>query len=187
MIIKMFELTKEGLIDFSPVLLAIKEFRDIYERDNSEGKRRAWLELSALYFIASMAPDNPYKSYHKEQKIEEINNEIFNKEVPLDLKDKLIQAGIRKMVEIDNTSIARKALRTAINATNKLDTYMEEIDLLATDDGGKPLYDAKKFQEIIRNNAGLSKSLVELEKAVAAENAGEGNVVRGGAKDELNI
>lgn len=187
-IIKMFTINEEGLVDYSPPLLAIKEFRALRDRDKSPTKRRAVLELSAIYFMGTMAPDNPFRDYPKESKIEEIHEQILKGEEPMDFyEDELVRNALVKMVDIDKTSIARKALRTAINATNKLDTYLNEVDLLAFGDDGKPIHDAKKFQEIIRNNANLAKSLLELEKAVAEEELGSNNRVRGGAKDELDL
>lgn len=183
----LFKVGQDGIAKCTMATLAITEFRAIYERDKSVIKRRAWLELSAIFFIGSMSSDNPYRGFPREHRIEEINNEVFKGEAALDINDSLIVSGIKKMIILDKMSLAKDALRTAINGTHRLRDYINNVDLNERDENNKPIHDPKKYQDILRNNSGVAKALIELEKEILVEEAGMDNKVRGGAEDEFNI
>lgn len=184
---RIFDINEAGLITITPEALAIKPFRDVWERDHTPNKRRAWLELSACYFLTSYSSLNSYREYKEEEKIAEVFEDIFKGEDPLDTEDPIIIAAMKRMGEEDNKSIARRALRASIKATQKLETYLEEVNLLEEDDKGSMKHDPKKYQEVARNNHALAKSLMELEKEIIAEEEADGMRIRGDAEDEFAI
>ena len=144
-----FDVRDDGTISINPATLAIAEFRAIYERDTTDTRRRAWLELSAIFFMTSMSSGNPYKGYPKEDRISEINMEIFQGEAPFDLQDPEIEKALLKALELDKLSIARDALRTAINGTHKLKMYLDSLKLDERDNQNKPVHNMKQYQETL--------------------------------------
>lgn len=184
---RLFDYTEDFSVIPIPTTLAIKEFRDIYNRDTTRGKSRSFLELTGCYYMASMASDNPYKSYKTEDRLERINNDIFVGVEKLSIEDPLIHDAIVKLIELEDASLFKMYLRTSIRNIHKLKDFLEAVDLDERDKNDKLIHDASKFASNIERAADLTKNLRELERQIELEENKVGGRIRGGGEDEYDI
>jgi hypothetical protein len=185
--IDLFNIGSNDLVEFSPEALAIEEFRDIYNRDMTDGKILAWLQLSAAFFIASVSSKNPYRSYDIEDRVHEVSEDLLKGTNTDVLKDELVIKAVKKIKSIEEASLTKSHLRTAIKSLAKLRQYLEDVDLFEETKAGTLKHDAKKYAGILQETAALGKTLSTLENDVRREEQGEFLRLRGGGADELDI
>jgi len=185
--IELFELGENGLVKFSPEAIAIKEFKAIYDADTSISKSKSWLKLTAAFFIASVTFKNPYKGYDRDERIELVAKDILNKDYEDVVNDNLLMEAAAKVYEIEETSLAKSSLRSALKGLSKLRVYIDDADLTETDTAGKLIHDAKKYQSIIKDMVETTKAIDAALKEVRKEEEGDENRLRGGGVDEYDL
>ena len=157
-------------VNISPEAMMLKPFKEIYDRDKSKSKDKAFLELAYIYFYCDPRSDYQY---------------IID---PID-KDKAIREGldllkwkpdkkITEAIEFYNSfkSTSSLLLEDTRALIDKVRNQMKEIDLTATDDKGKPLYTLNIITSTIKQIPDLIKSLDAAEKAIVSELATSGRI-----------
>jgi hypothetical protein len=188
--IRLFQVNPEsGMVECSPQALAIPEFKTLYLRDDSEGRVNAWLDLSAAYFMGSVNPDNLYKGFTKEEKIENIAADILGKRMEDLMQDEDFWRAVEKIMIIEESSVIASYVRTTINGLNKLQSYLRDTDLDERDPvSNKPIHDPKKYLSILQEASSTAKTLRDLEADLKSElEAESGDRIKGGGKDEYHF
>jgi hypothetical protein len=146
-------------VNISPEAMMLKPFKEIYDRDKSKSKDKAFLELAYIYFYCDPRSDYQY---------------IID---PID-KDKAIREGldllkwkpdkkITEAIEFYNSfkSTSSLLLEDTRIAVDKLRQMLKDIDLNQVDDKGKPVYTLNVITSTIKQVPSLAKDLAEAEKA----------------------
>lgn len=143
---------------------ALKPFRTIWNRDRSESKTKAIMELGYIYFMVDSRSDYQYLVDENERSKAIIEGEgLANNWKP----DKVVKeamdfyGGFR--------TISALLLEDTRYAVDKLRKLLREIDLNETDDRGKPIYTLNTITSTIRQIPDLVKSLDEAERTITQE------------------
>lgn len=155
----LFEINGKAVYPKAETLL-VSPYKEIWERDKSEGKEVALMEYGYMEFMVSMLKSNPYRDYPELKKDSIIRQDIVFLE---DWNpDELIKRGMQKMVELQTEgSISyaywmsnRKAIEKMIDFFNNFD--IDERNLKS----GMPIY---KPRDITSAVADAEKSLSTLD------------------------
>ena len=158
----------------------IKPLREIWNSDRTKNKDKAMILVSVLYHYA-----DPRSTYNyivdDEERLKEI---IVQEGLPENFKidDKLQQAIdiYKKRVITPSALLVQRTLKAA----DKLGVFLEDIDLYAEDDKGKPKYTINSIASAINQVPKMVKDLQEAQKALAKEIEEEGRA-RGGNNKTL--
>ena len=144
--------------------LLIKPIRKLFNQDKTSTKEKFFQQMSYMYIVDA------------EERAKEI---IYQEGLPKDFKpSKELQEAMdiySKHCETTST----KLLKSTRIAVDNLRKFLENVDLFATDDKGKPIYQVNSITSAIKQIPELAKSLIETEKTVAKEIEESGRV-RGG-------
>jgi hypothetical protein len=165
-------------VTFTPEFLAVPEFKALWNRDYSRGKRKATQELSYIVFLCDNTVSNPYRGYSEEIR-EEILREDFIGRKDWE-PDEEIKAAIKKLEHLLETTSSR-LLKSSRIAADKLGIYFETIDFSKVDENGKPIYSARELASNLSAVGNIIKSLKTLEDQVRKEQLDD-NLARGGAE-----
>ena len=145
--------------------LFVKSFRLLWERDETEDKSQALLELGFLYF--QYDPRSDYMFI--EDEVERFN-EIREKEgMPEDWEpDEMVQAAIvdYKFLTQTTSSLLLEDTRYAIGKIRK---FLREVDLTEEDDKGKPKYTIQSITNATSQLPKLAKDLAEAQREIDRE------------------
>ena len=152
-------------LNVSEEALAIKAFRDIWERDKNKSKEKAIQELGFIYFFCDPRSDYMFL-IDEDTRLEKI---IEQEGLPKDWKpdDKLNKA--MEVYKYLTTSPSSLLLQDTRELIDKLRKQLKEIDLTAVDDKGKPIYTLNTITSTIKQIPGLIKDLNEAEKAIISD------------------
>ena len=158
--------------------LLIKPIRKLFNQDRTANKEKFLQQMSYMYFMI-----NPASTYMYIVDAEERAKEIIYQEgLPKDFKpSKELQEAMdiySKHCETTST----KLLKSTRIAVDKLRKFLENVDLFATDDKGKPIYTLNSVTATIKQVPSLAKDLDEAEKALASEMRSEGKMRGQGEK-----
>lgn len=157
-----------------PEALALAPFRKIWNRDRSQSKERAFLELSYIYFMVDTRSDFVYLTDEEERHIAIIEAEGF----PSDWKpDKLVKEAMDFYSSFKTTSAL--ILEDTRYAADNLRKSLRNINLEETDEKGRPVYTVASIISAIKQVPQLVKELAEAERAVVKELAENNGRVRG--------
>lgn len=171
---------EEYRLKISEEALAIKAFRDIWERDTSKTKGKAIQELSYIYFFCDPRSDYMFLVDEETRSLKIKEQEGLD---PSWEPDKLIQSAM-EVYKYLTTSTGTLLLQDTRELIDKMRTQLKEIDLSKTDERGKPIYTLNMITATIKLIPGLLKDLSEAEKAVNAE-VEEASEARGDAVKHL--
>ena len=170
---------KNSQVDISDEALLCKPIRTLYEKDKSSGKVEFIQKCSVIYFMCdprSMYSDIP----DEEDKIAEIKKgEGIDFTIDEDLK--LAMEYYTKSCE----TASSKLLKSSKIAARKISEFLENVDLYAEDDKGRPKYDPAKIASTIAYASKISKDLTEQQRTVDKE-LEEKARIRGGS-DNLSL
>ena len=133
-----------------------------------------------MYFMINPASTYMYIS-DPEDREKEI---IFQEGLPKDFKPSKDLQEAMEIYEKHCETSSTLLLKSTRIAVDKLRKFLEEVDLFATDDKGKPMYSVNSITSAIKQIPELAKSLLAAEKAVAKEIEEEGRV-RGGSNKTI--
>lgn len=161
-------------IVFDEELLLLKPFRQLYKSDKNRDKRGFMDFLTIVYYTYDPRSDYSY-IVEEEARLKEvcITNGL---EIP---KFTDLQKACIELYKKLTTTISQELLRSTKIAINKVRTFLETIDLTATDDKGKPIYTINSVTTAIKQIPQLAKDVMEAEKAVEKE-IEEMGIARGG-------
>jgi len=165
-------------VTFTPELLAVPQFKAIWDRDRSKNKAKAVREMSFIAFLCDNTPRNPYMGYS-----EDIREDVLKEDFIGDAKwepDELVLSGIKKLYSLFETPSSR-LLAGALVAADQLANWFKDIDFKLLDDSGKPIYSARELSSNLGAVGNIIKSLKQLEKQVRQEQLDD-NTARGGAE-----
>lgn len=160
-------------ITISEEAFTLKQFKAIWDRDKSETKDKAIMELGYVYFM-----EDPRSDYQYIVDPEERSKAIKEGEgMKASWKpDKLITEAMKLYSSFKTTSAL--LLEDTRVAVDKLRKQIREIDLNETDDKGRPIYTLNVITATIKQIPALIKDLDEAERALAKEIA-QNDKVRG--------
>lgn len=162
-----------------PEILLIKEFNDLYKRDKSKSKDRAWAEFTYIYLAIDWK--SPYNQYTEQEKHEEALNDSGLTEEKFN--DPIFRAACRKYRALQDETRSIKLLKSAQNVIDKFVDYFNNIDVEERDEQtGKPVYKTKNVMDEISSLHKVHEELVILESQVKKE-ISETSSIRAGAVD----
>lgn len=166
-------------ITISEEALCLKPFKKIWNRDRSQSKERAILELGFIYFMADPRSDYQYMTD------DEVRQEAIKEGEGLP-KDWKPDSLVLEAMEFYKTfkPVSALLLEDTRYAINKLRTLLREIDLNQLDDKGKPIYTLNTITATIKQIPSLVKDLDEAERAISKEIL-QNNKVRGAQEKSM--
>lgn len=172
-------------IQISPEAMALKPFKDIWDRDKSKNKNRALQELSFVYFYCDPKSDYVYISNETERAAAIIKDEGMGNWIP---DNKVIKA-VDFYNSFKTTTIL--LLESSRKAAQKVRDFLERVDLMETDDKGRPKYVPSQIISAEKEVLNLIEVFDKVEKKALQEQT-EINRMRGGGEktifeEDLNI
>ena len=154
--------------------MALKPFKQIWNRDRSASKDRAIAELAYVYFMEDPASDYQYLVDRDDRSQAIIEGEgLDSKWKP----DKLVVEAMEFYSSFKTTSalILEDTRKVAENLRKALPT----LDITEEDDKGRPKHTIASITKAIRELNVLVKELAETERVIAKEMAETNGRVRG--------
>ena len=143
----------------------IRPIRELFNSDKSETKEFFMQQLSYLYFMV-----DPRSSYSDVLDLEERKEMIIAQEgLPKGFEPSATLISAMESYKQLTTTTSMKLLNSMRIAIDKIGTFLEEVDLFAEDDKGRPKYNADRVTAMADKVPQLAKKLIETEKIVAAE------------------
>lgn len=160
-------------------LLLLKPFKELYKADKSKEKSKFFDFLTIVYYTYDPRSDYNYIT-NEEERLKEvcISNGL---ETPKFTQKELDCIELYKQLTTTISSALLKSTRVAIG---KVQEFLENLDMYATDDKGKPLYGINTVTSAIKQIPSLVKEVLEAEKVVAKEIEESGRA-RGGNNKKL--
>lgn len=145
--------------------LLIKSFATLWKRDRSKDKLQALTEFGIMYFLLDPRSDYMYITDEKERlaSIKEQEGLPENWQ-----PDKQLLEAMRVYKFLTNTS-STLLLDSSRLAVDKIRVFLEELDLTAVDDKGKPKYTINSITSALKDIPNLIKNIREVELAVNKE------------------
>lgn len=145
-------------LQIEPEALTIRAFAVLWKRDRSKSKQRATMELSVLYHMFDPRSDYMY-IINESERLDAIKSDVG-----LANTWKMDEAMLEASVIYKNlTNTASSALLESTRiAIDKVQKFLTDIDLNATDGNGKPKY---AIGPIITALEKIPKLAVEIHKA----------------------
>lgn len=161
-------------------ILLLKPFKNLYKQDRSKNKDSFLEFLTLVYFVFDPRSDYSY-IINEEQRIKEVcesNGIKYRKFTPIE------KECIELYKKLTYTS-SQGLLNSTKIAVSKVQEFLENVDLRATDDKGKPLYTVSAITTTIKQIPQLSRDIMEAEKAVQKELEERGEAVGGNERKSL--
>lgn len=158
-----------GRVKFSPEALTVKEFKTLWDRDQSKTKEYAVEELAYVFYITDYK--SPYLSYDMDAREHKIKTDVITKKnwKP----DEKIQEAIQKYSELQETP-SMGLLKDAEVALDKIRYYFQHVDVVNDEDGSV----TKTLISNVEKLGGVIKGLSMLRDLVDKE-VSENKRVRG--------
>lgn len=160
-------------------LLLLKPFKELYKSDKSKDKIKFFDFLTIVYYTYDPRSDYNYIT-NEEERLKEVC-ESNGLEVPKFTQKELDCIELYKQLTTTISSALLKSTRVAIG---KVQDFLENLNMYATDDKGKPLYGINTVTSAIKQIPALVKEVMEAEKMVAKEIEESGRA-RGGNNKKL--
>ena len=161
-------------VQFDDEFLLLKPFRQLYKADKNRDKRGFMDFLTIVYYTYDPRSDYSY-IVNEEERLKEVCITNGLEEPKFSELQKECIALYKKLT----TTVSQELLRSTKVAVGKVREFLENINLNATDDKGKPLYTINSVTTAIRQIPQLAKDVMEAERAVAKEIQEQGTA-RGG-------
>ena len=155
---------KNNLVQINPDSLPIPPFKEIWERDKTKNKEKAYQELSYCFYLCDYK--SPYYSYPEDQREYQVIKDFIrdDKWKP----DSLVNEACRKYNEFQETAIIR-LLKAARGAVEKLIIFFQTEG-----------YNHKSFTSNLKEMGNILKSLDMLEEKAKKEITSEEKIRGGG-------
>ena len=132
-------------VQFDEELLLLKPFRQLYKTDKVRDKRNFMDFLTILYYTYDPRSDYSY-IVNEQARLKEVCT-TNGLEVP---KFTEVQMQCINLYKQLTSTISLELLKSTKTAIDKVREFLENIDLTATDDKGKPLYTINSVTTAIR-------------------------------------
>ena len=144
--------------------LLIPVFNKIWDRDKSERKEKAILELSYIEFMVNPRPNNPYVEYTDAERHDKLAKDLFGGKFKVDSD---IAAAIDWYIEhLETSSIALRLYKANLNAVHSLIGYLEAINFEERTKGGVMVHKPERIPNLVDDAQKALKGLQELRKRI---------------------
>ena len=154
-------------IQIRPELLSVDEFATIWNRDKVKNKETARKELTYIWsLLCRDRKKNPYYEYaDTDERIRIVTEDIFGHKTKW-RPDEAVKLAVQKYKERCPRSIYEEEKEATYKDIVKLRNFMSDLDLNATDDNGRLMFDPKKYQEMLKQRGEMLKRYRDLDKLV---------------------
>lgn len=159
-------------VTIDPEALLIKAFRDIWQRDNSEDKSIASLELGYVYFMEDPRSDFTQFTDKETRSTAIIQQEGFPNEWTPDEKVLLAQEVYANLSQT-TSSLALKDCQIAIE---KIRAFLTNFDLNERDEKQKLVMPINQYTQSIKLLNQIAEEVYQTEKKIAKEIEEEGRL-----------
>lgn len=160
-------------------LLLLTPFKNLYKADKTKDKSKFMDFLTIIYFVYDPRSDYSY-IVNEDERLKEVC-ESNGLKVSKFTKEEESCIELYKQLTTTISSVLLKSTKTAIS---KVSDFLDNIDMYATDDKGKPLYTINSVTSAIKQIPSLAKEVMETEKLVNKEIQEQGRA-RGGNTKKL--
>jgi|JI10StandDraft_1071094.scaffolds.fasta_scaffold70734_3 hypothetical protein len=154
---------ENNVVKISPEVISIPEFKEIWDRDKSKEKGKAYKEIAYVYFMADYK--SPYTAYPPGEREDKIKSDFIRDESWV--RDDKVNAAIKKYEELQQTPTLR-LLMSAKFAAEKLSEFFRTQDP-----------EHRNYTSNLEKLGKIIESLDKLEERVKKEETNQ-NRVRGG-------
>lgn len=145
--------------------LLVRPIRLLFEKDKSKKKEEFWKQMSYLWFMCD--PRSTYQ-YIVDEKVR--SQEIIEQEgLGADWKpseDLNLAMNIYRKHTVTTAALLLESMR---KGAEKLQKFLEELDLFAVDKNERPIYQVSSITSTLKQIPELAKSMSEAEKALAKD------------------
>ena len=160
-------------------LLLLKPFKELYKADKTKDKSKFYDFLTLVYYTY-----DPRSDYNYITNEEERLQEVFESNGIEQYKFSQKELDCIELYKQLTTTISTELLRSTKIAISKVQEFLENLDMYATDDKGKPLYGINTVTSAIKQIPALVKEITEAERMVIKEIEESGRA-RGGNNKKL--
>lgn len=160
-------------------ILLLKPFKEIYKADKTKDKSKFMDFLTIVYFTYDPRSDYSYLVNENDRLKEVCESNGFD--VPKFTSKELECIELYKKL---TTTISVELLKSTKLAISKVQEYLENLDMYATDDKGKLINSISTVTSAIKQIPALVKEVTEAEKTVTKE-IEEAGRARGGNSKKL--
>ena len=160
-------------------LLLLKPFKELYKADKTKDKSKFFDFLTIVYYTYDPRSDYNYIA-NEEERLKEVC-ESNGLAVPSYTVKELECIELYKQL---TTTISSSLLKSTRIAIGKVQEFLENLDMYATDNNGKPIYSINTVTSAVKQIPALVKEVVEAEKMVTKE-IEEAGRARGGNNKKL--
>jgi len=160
----LFEVDKQGKIEFAPQVLAIKQFKALWN-DRLPNVELAIDEMSLIFFLTDVR--SPYMQTEEDGRVGEILLDIMPNNLSW-TPDQLLLDCMEKYKEMSRTP-SMDSLESAWIAQRKIDQFLRNIDLGEKDKNGKLVHNAKQIQMMQKDLPNSIKALQTTQRLVMTE------------------
>lgn len=162
---RLFDLI-DNKLTISEEAYVLVPFKKVWDRDKTKQKEIALAELGYIYFMEDFKSDFS-DVVDEEQRQAEIISVLS---LPPTWKEDVVVKEAREFYRKRSEEIMPLLLlRDSKVVLDKMRNYFREVDFLALDDKGKPIYDIDKLARVIERSAGILQNLTNLENMVKKE------------------
>lgn len=164
---------ENNVVVFAPQTLAIKEFKDIWDKDKSKDKNMAFKEMSYIFYKHDYR--SVYSRYFEEEREIRIIEDLQLVNWKADSKVKTAEDKYKELSKTQSMGL----LEDAEFSIEQLRFYFRNINFIKVDNNGKPLYTAKDLMANIKQLGQVIKGIKELKEEIKKEEQSS-NAMRGG-------
>ena len=163
--------------------LLIRPIRVLFEKDKSKKKEDFWRQMSYLWFMCDPRSTYQYIVDEKLRSDEIIQQEGLGKD--WQPSDELKSAmDIYRKHTITTAALLLESMR---KGAEKLQKFLEELDLFAVDKNERPIYQVSTITSTLKQIPDLARSMAEAEKALTkdfeADDKARGNTTKAIGED----
>lgn len=168
-------------IKVSDEAFLIRPIRELYEDDRTKRKELFFRQMSYLFFMVDPRSTYMYMTDENARAREIKLQEGFGED--WEPSPTLVEAmDIYRKHVTTTTSILLASMRKGID---NLSTFFSSVDLMATDDKGRPLYQVSSFTTALKQIPELSKAFFDAEKSLAKEFEDSNSQARGSREKSM--
>lgn len=160
----LFEMNN-GVLRIQPEAYALIPFKLLWDRDKSKDKNTALSELAYVYYMADYTSD-----FADIVDLEDRDKEVRKNCIRLTNwnPDKYVIEAV-EFYRSRQETVASKMLEGALIYADKMDKWFRKVNLFEEDDNGKPKYDVKKGNDMLKDLGKTVESLKQLQETVRKE------------------
>ena len=163
--------------------LLIRPIRVLFEADKSKKKENFWRQMSYLWFMCDPRSTYQYIVDEKTRSEEIIQQEGLGSDWEPSAELKAAMDIYRKHT-ITTAALLLESMR---KGAEKLQKFLEELDLFATDKNERPIYQVSTITSTLKQIPELARSMAEAEKALTkdfeTEDKARGNATKAIGED----